>query len=103
MFSLNLLKQATPARGGNLNVLVLDIYQPDQPEYWQTYADYFGNQDYLWSVVDTNTFIEDYEIFGLGSFLVIDPHGKLVFRSDFPPRMEYISHMFTLASRQGVE
>ena len=103
MFSLSLLSQAAPEEGGNLNVLVLDIYQPDQPEYWQIYADYFGNPDYLWSVVDTTAFMEDYKIFGLGTFLVIDPLGKLVFRSDFPPRVEYISHMYTLASRQGIE
>lgn len=103
MFSLGMLTQALPVEKSNLNVLVLDIYEPDQPEYWLGYLGYFEGLEAQWSVVNGGTFVVDYEIFGLGNFLVIDPDGALVYHSDSPPRLEYITHMFTLANRQRLE
>lgn len=97
LYSLNLLRQAQPESPASLNILVLDIYQPDLPEYWQSYADAINQPNYRWAVLDTPTFMEDYDIYRLGTFLVIDPDGKLVFHSDSPLPPEHIAHLFKLA------
>ena len=99
-YSLYLLSQAQPQNPTSLNILILDIYQPDLPEYWQSYAEAVNQPNYLWSVLDTSTFMEDYDIHGLGTFLVIDPDGRLVFQSDSPPPSELIRHLFTLAKTE---
>lgn len=98
-YSLYLLSQVPPQDPVDLHILVLDIYQPDLPEYWQSYADEINLPYYHWAVLDTPTFMEDYDIYGLGAFLVIDPNGRLVFQSDSPPPPELIRHLFTLASK----
>lgn len=96
-YSLYLLtEEAKPENPDSINVLVLDIYIPDLPEYWQSYAEAINQPNYRWAVLDTPTFLEDYDVYGLGTFLVIDPSGKLVFHSDVPPP-EVIRHLFTLA------
>jgi hypothetical protein len=82
---------------------VLDIYQPDSPDYWQAYADYFGNPPFVWGVLDTANFMQDYAVVGLGSVLVIDPAGRLVYRASTSPRSEYLAHLFVLADRTGAE
>lgn len=94
-YSLSLLRQAQPRNPASLHVLVLDIYQPDLPTYWQSYAD--ASPNYLYAVVDTPSFMEDYNLYGLGAFLVIDTDGRLVFQSDSAPSPEYITHLFKLA------
>ncbi len=98
-YSLYLLGNAQPENPASLNILVLDIYQPDLPEYWQSYAEAINKPNYRWAVVDTPTFMEDYDIYGLGTFLVVDPEGKLVFQTDSPPPLELLRHLFTLASK----
>ena len=102
-YSLYLLSQAQPQNPARLNVLVLDIYQPDLPEYWQSYAEAIDQPNYFWAVLDTSTFMEDYGIYGLGTFLVVDPDGRLVFQSDSPPPPEYIAHLFKLAQSEGAK
>jgi hypothetical protein len=102
-YSLYLLSQVQAQDPASLNILVLDIYQPDLPEYWQSYADAINQPNYFWAVLDTPTFMEDYDIYGLGTFLVIDPDGRLVFQSDSPPPTEYIAHLFTLAQSEGTK
>lgn len=100
-YSLYLLsEEAKPKDPDSMNILVLDIYVPDLPEYWQSYAEAINQPNYRWAVLDTPTFLEDYDVYGLGTFLVIDPDGKLVFRSDVPPPPEVIRHLFTLASNE---
>lgn len=100
-YSLYLLtEKAKPENPDSMNVLVLDIYIPDLPEYWQSYADAINQPNYRWAVLDTPTFLEDYDIYGLGTFLVIDPDGRLVFQTDSPPPPEVIRHLFTLASNE---
>jgi hypothetical protein len=99
-YILYLLSQAQPQNPTSLNVLVLNIYQPDLPEYWQSYADAINQPNYLWAVLDTPTFMEDYDIYGLGTFLVVDPDGRLVFQTDSPPPPELIRHLYTLASNE---
>ncbi len=100
MYSLSMLSQAQPQDSSSLNVLVLNIYQPDLPEYWQSYAEAINQPGYLWAVLDTPTFMEDYDIYGLGAFLVIDPDGRLVFQTDSPPPPELVRHLYALASNQ---
>lgn len=100
-YSLYLLsEEAKPQNPDSMNILILDIYIPDLPEYWQSYADAINQPNYRWAVLDTPTFLEDYDVYGLGTFLVIDPDGKLVFHSDVPPPPEVIRHLFTLASNE---
>lgn len=100
-YSLYLLgEEAKTQNPDSMNVLVLDIYIPDLPEYWQSYADAIDQPNYRWAVLDTPTFMEDYDIYGLGTFLVIDPDGRLVFQTDSPPPPEYIRHLYTLASNE---
>lgn len=100
-YSLYLLSEEAKTQNPNsMDVLVLDIYIPDLPEYWQSYADAINQPNYRWAVLDTPTFLEDYDTYGLGTFLVIDPDGKLVFHSDVPPPPEVIHHLFTLASNE---
>lgn len=100
-YSLYLLSEkAKPKDPDSMNILVLDIYIPNLPEYWQSYADGINQPNYRWAVLDTPTFMEDYDIYGLGTFLVIDPDGRLVFQSDSPPPLELIRHLYTLASNE---
>lgn len=100
-YSLRLLsEEAKPENPDSMIILVLDIYIPDLPEYWQSYAEAIDQSNYRWAVLDTPTFLEDYDIYGLETFLVIDPDGKLVFHSDVPPPPEVIRHLFTLASNE---
>jgi hypothetical protein len=100
-YSLYLLsEEAKPENPDSMNILVLDIYIPDLPEYWQSYAEAVKQSNYRWAVLDTPTFLEDYDVYGLGTFLMINPEGKLVFHSDVPPPPEVIRHLFTLASNE---
>ncbi|MCI0550206.1 MAG: hypothetical protein L0287_04565 [Anaerolineae bacterium] len=103
MYSLYLLDQAQPQNPASLNILVLNVYQPDLPEYWLSLAEAIDQPNYFWAALDTPTFLEDYAIYGLGTFLVIDPNGKLVFQSDSPPPPEYIAHLFELAQSEGAK
>lgn len=103
-YSLYLLGEEAKSQDPEImNILVLDIYTPDLPEYWQSYADSINQPNYRWAVLDTPTFLEDYDVYGLGTFLVIDPVGKLVFHSDVPPPPEVIRHLFTLASNEELK
>ena len=101
MFSLSMVTYAQPIEDNKLNVLVVDIVESNQPEYWEAYFGLFEGLETQWSVVNSSDFVVDYDIFGLGTFLVIDPQGNLVYRSNSPPRVEYIERMFTLADTQG--
>jgi len=104
VYSLYLLGEETKTQNpDSMNILVLDIYIPDLPEYWQSYADAINQPNYRWAVLDTPTFLEDYDVYGLGTFLVIDPVGKLVFHSDVSPPPEVIRHLFTLASNEELK
>ncbi len=102
MYSLSMVSQAQPEEPSALNVLVLDIYEPDDPAYWGDYRTYFDDLEARWGVVNQAAdFLAAYGIFGLGDFLIVDPQGRLVYQSDSPPPFPYVQHFFTLTCVQG--
>jgi hypothetical protein len=83
MINLNLLDIIYPDfRGQGVQVLLLDLYPENNPGYWEFLAGNFREPEYIWGVVDTNDFVIDYEITTLGTIMMIDPDGKVVYRSD---------------------
>ncbi len=101
MYSLSMVTKAQPPANGALHVLVLDIYEPDDPQYWSAYLSLFKGLKAHWGVVNrASEFMAHYHISGLGAFLVIDPEGRLVYQVGSPPRLEHIQRLFALAAGQ---
>ncbi|MFQ5419387.1 MAG: peroxiredoxin family protein, partial [Anaerolineae bacterium] len=83
MINLNILDQVYPDfRGQGIQVILLDLYPENSPGYWEFLAGNFREPEYIWGVVDTDSFVVDYEIATLGTIMMIDPDGKVVYRSE---------------------
>lgn len=68
---------------GNFQVLVMDLYSGGDPLDWEYFAEAYPHPNILWGVVASDLFAVDYEILTLGSIFLIDPQGKIVFRSEY--------------------
>ncbi len=85
-------------RGRGLTVLVLDIVSGDEPEMWQRFADYLNEPDILWGVVASPQFAADYDILSLGTVLLVNAEGRLVFRSENPLTADGFRQLLDLAT-----
>ena len=85
VFGINVItfvNQDFPVSG--LDILIMDLYAFDSPLVWTDFATQLGQPNISWGVVASDTFVIDYEIDTLGTLLLINPEGKIVFRSDHP-------------------
>jgi peroxiredoxin len=85
-------------RGRGLNVLVLDLVSDDDPEIWRRFADYIGEPEITWSVATSPQFAIDYDINTLGTVLLVDPEGYIVFRSEYPLSSDGFRQLLDLAT-----
>ena len=83
-------------RGANLKLVLLNIYPEDVPETWGEYIDLYPDLDAIWGVIDGIDFVVDYEIRSLGTILLIDPDGRLVYRRNYPLGEEEFRQLFSL-------
>ncbi len=86
-------------RGRGLKVVILNLYPEDVPETWQPFADYFAEPEFIWGVVNSTDFVVGYNIQSLGTTLLVDPDGKLVFRREYPLFADEFRQLFDLATR----
>lgn len=84
----------------NLQVAFLSIYPADQPDVWRPLAANFPDLPIQWGTVDPN-FVTDYNIQGLGSVLLFDPQGRLVFRSDNALQAAGFKQLLALADQSA--
>lgn len=98
VFTMQELAQAYPEfQGRGLQVVLLNLYPQDVPESWNFFVDLYPEQDFLWAVVDSPDFVVDYNIQTLGTSLLIDPEGRLVFRQEYPLLADEFRQLFALA------
>lgn len=103
LYSLGEVTAVFPVfRNRNIKVVVADIIPENEPEWWSTYAELFAEPDFIWGVVDSEQFLLDYQIEGLGTFLLIDPQGNLVFERRSPLDADEITQLLNLTQRQEV-
>ncbi len=80
----------------NLKLVLLNIYPEDVPETWGEYVDLYPDLDAIWAVIDGIDFVVDYEIRSLGTILLIDPDGRLVYRRNYALGEEEFRQLFSL-------
>jgi hypothetical protein len=86
-------------RGRGLKVVILDLFPEDSPEFWTDFADYLGEPEFIWGVVESTDFAVNYNITSLGTVMLVDPEGRLVFRSEYPVFAYGYRQLFDLATR----
>lgn len=91
MLNLNILDAVYPEfRGQGIQIILLDLYPDNSPGYWEFLANQFPEADYIWGVAASDSFVIDYDITTLGTILLLDPAGNIVFRSEkLIPRDEF--------------
>lgn len=89
-------------RGRGLKVLVLDLVVGDAPDVWQRFADYLAEPDIIWSVAASPQFAVDYDILNLGTVLLVDASGNLVFRNENPLSADSFRQLLDLATATTV-
>ncbi len=80
----------------NLKLVLLNIYPEDVPETWGEYIDLYPELDAIWAVINGIDFVVDYEVRSLGTILLIDPDGRLVYRRNYSLGEEEFRQLFSL-------
>ncbi|MGH2625476.1 MAG: TlpA family protein disulfide reductase [Anaerolineales bacterium] len=88
-------------RGRALEVVILDLYPGDEPEIWASYGEGMGEPEFAWGVIESTDFLIDYEMQTLGTILLIDPEGRIVFRSEYAMSSDGFRRLFEAALRPG--
>ena len=97
VFTLAQLAAAYPEAGAeNLKVVIIDLFPEDIPEIWLEFVDLYPDLGFIWGVVTSTDFVIDYEIRSLGTILVVDPEGRLVFRRNYPLAEDEFRQLFDL-------
>jgi len=97
VFTLAQLAAAYPEVGAeNLTVVIIDIFAGDIPEIWLEFVDQYADMGFIWGVVNSTDFVIDYEIRSLGTILVVDPEGRLVYRRNYPLAEDEFRQLFDL-------
>ena len=86
-------------RDTEITVVVLNLYPDDTPGSWQNFVDLIGEPGFVWSVVSSTDFVIDYNITTLGTTLLIDANGRLVFRREYPLQADEFRRLFTLVTQ----
>ena len=99
VFTMNQLAASYPDyRDSNLKLVLINMYPDDVPESWDAYVEAYPDLGAIWGVVSSVDFVVDYDIRSLGTILLVDPEGKLVFRSDRPLIEDELHQLFGLAT-----
>lgn len=99
VFTMNQLAAAYPDyRDKDLKLVLINMYPEDVPESWNAYVEAYPDLGAIWGVVSSVNFVVDYDIRSLGTILLVDPAGKLVFRSNFPLIEDDLRQLFELAT-----
>jgi hypothetical protein len=85
-------------KDANVQVAFLSIYPGDTPDVWRPLAENFPDLSIQWGTIDPN-FVVDYNVQGLGTVLMIDPQGRLVFRSNSPLQAVSYRQLLALTSQ----
>ena len=80
----------------DLTVVIIDIFAGDIPEIWLEFVDQYSDMEFIWGVVNSTDFVIDYEIRSLGTILVVDPEGRLVYRRNYPLAEDEFRQLFDL-------
>ena len=98
MRNINILDRVYPDfRSQGVQVVFLDFSSENDPAYWEFLASNVGEPEYFWGVVDSS-FVLDYEISTLGTILLIDPNGDIVYRNDSTQSEKIMRELFELAT-----
>lgn len=99
VFTMSQLAAAYPDHAGaNLEVVLLNLYPEDVPESWSGFVELYPELGAVWAVVDSIDFVVDYEVRSLGTMLLVDPEGRLVYRRNFPLVEDEFRELFALVS-----
>ncbi|MFQ5924211.1 MAG: peroxiredoxin family protein [Anaerolineales bacterium] len=99
VFTMNQLAAAYPDyRDDNLKLVLINLYPEDVPESWNSYVAAYPDLDAIWGVVSSIDFVIDYDIRSLGTILLVDPEGRVVFRSDYPLIEDELRQLLGLAT-----
>lgn len=97
VFTMNQIAQAYPEfEDMDLKVVMLNLFPADVPESWLAYVDLYPDLSFLWGVVDGLDFAFAYELYSLGSVILIDPQGRSVFQNQFPLTADQFRRLFAL-------
>jgi hypothetical protein len=100
LFSLSEISAAYPDyRGQGVQAVILNLDVQDMPESWQEYAEYFAEPEFIWGAVDSQDFLVDYNIRTLGTKVLIDPDGRMVYWNEYPLLAEGFAQLFDLATQ----
>ncbi len=100
LFSLSEISAAYPEyRGKSVKVVILNLDFQDVPESWQEFADYFDEPEFIWGVANSQDFLVDYNIRTLGTNVLVDPDGSMVYWNEYPLLAEGFAQLFDLATR----
>ena len=99
MANLAILEDVYPDyRGQGVAVIFLDIYPQEQPGFWETISREFSDSGYTWAAVGSENFVLEYDIKTLGTIILVNPQGNVVFRSNEVIRPETYRHLLELAT-----
>lgn len=101
MANLAILEDVYPHfRGRGVEVVFLDLYPEEQPGFWETTSREFSDSGYTWAAVASGDFVLEYAIKTLGTIILVDPQGNVVFRSNDVIRPETYRQLLELATEE---
>lgn len=99
MLHINMLEAVYPDfRGQGIQVVLLDLTPENNPGYWEFLANNINEPEYVWGTATSTDFVLNYEIKTLGTILLIDPDGRIVYRSEKVQPSAVYRQLFELAS-----
>lgn len=97
VFGINVITFVNEASPNiQLEILIMDLYVGDSPAVWTDFANQINHSNISWGVAGSDAFAVDYEIDTLGTMLLVNPEGKVVFRSKHPITYYQLEALFGL-------
>lgn len=104
VFTMDQIAQAYPEfQDSDILVVMLNLYPDDVAERWQSFIDLYPGLDFQWGVVDSLEFVINYDLYSLGTVLLINPDGNLVFQNKYPLTADQFRQLFTLVNESQVD
>ena len=97
VFTMDQIAQAYPEFVDmDLKVVILNLYPDDVPETWLSYVALIPGSDFSWGVVNNLDFAINYELYSLGSVILVDPQGCQVFQNQYRLTADQFRQLFSL-------